>query len=52
LPASAGLVDHLLGWIEPDNPRTKFGGQHLGKPPGATAKVNHQRDSGPVDMDR
>jgi hypothetical protein len=47
-----GLVDHLLGWIEADDPRTKFGCQHLRKAPGATAKVDDQRDSGPVDMGR
>jgi hypothetical protein len=37
---------------EPDDPRTKFGCQHLGKAPGAAAKVYNQRDSGPVDMGR
>ena len=47
-----GLVDHVLGWIEPDDPRTQFGCQHLRKAPGATAKVDDQRDSGPVDMGR
>jgi hypothetical protein len=47
-----GLVDHLLGWIEPDDRRAKFGCQHLGKAPGAAAKVHDQRDSGPVDMRR
>jgi hypothetical protein len=47
-----GLVDHRLGWIEPDHPRTEFGCQHLGKAPGATAKVHDQGNSGPVDMGR
>jgi hypothetical protein len=44
-----GLVDHLLGWIEPDDPRTKFGCQHLGKAPGATAKIDDHRDRAPVE---
>ena len=47
-----GLVDHFLGWIEPDEPRSQFGCQHLGKAPGAAAKVHDQRDGGPVDMGR
>lgn len=47
-----GLVDHFLGWIEPDDPRTEFGCEHFGKAPGATAEVYNQRDSGPVDMGR
>jgi hypothetical protein len=52
LPVSEGLVDHFLGWIEPDDPRTQFGCQHLGKAPGAAAKVHDRRDGGPVDMGR
>ena len=47
-----GLVDHFLGWIEPDDPRTEFGCEHFGKAPGATAEVYDQRDSDPVDMGR
>jgi hypothetical protein len=36
LPVSPGLVDHLVGWIEPDDPRTQFGAK-LGAMPNADA---------------
>jgi hypothetical protein len=45
-----GLIDHRLAWIEPDHPRIEFGGQHLGKALGATAKIHDQGNSGSIDM--
>src|SRR5260370_37377519 len=41
-----GLVDHFLGWIQPEDPRTEFRRQHVGKAPGATATVHDPRVSG------
>jgi hypothetical protein len=42
LPVSPGLVDHLLGWIEPDDPRTQFGAK-LGAMPNADATSSRER---------
>ena len=39
-----------VGRIEPDHPGAEFGCQHLGKTPGATAKVYDLGNRGSVDM--